>query len=1100
MQVICARRRSDLQAELYRRLRQHKIDQTPAWLVVPEQFTLESERDLLKALQMDVLFDIRVKSFGSMTREVLQRQGGIRRPVITILGQVMVLSQIFDDLKEDLALFQAAREDQGFLEAMAETLQRFKADGIKPEDLQSASDRLEDKLLSQKLDDLSKIYDAYEAKIEGHFIDSESRLDLLVEKLEAASWMKNITFYFDGFLSLSLREIEVLKALDDLGLPVVLFLPLEPGLLMGAGDLTVDDFEAFDAPLAIYRKLQKKIENLSFYPLKESPHPHPGLKGLGRTWFSYRSKVVRDASGISVLQAQNPEDATMEIAMRIRAHIQLCGGSYRDFRILVTDEMTYMPLIQRTFESLSIPIFLDRKPVLYHNPFVRTLVDLLDAVANDMAHEGVFQWLKSPFSSADLSSAQAFETYVRRRRLRGKMIFDEKYYILDDDFYLNKPKQAELAQDELNRLSPAKESLAFETRSVYDLTRSKQTVRTFAQVIADFFSSSLLKNLDHYLIDLQKNGQQALFEESGQVLDILSDLLNQMVELMGDLSLTFSQFVAFFLEGIRSSKVGLIPPAIDQISVGILGRTRWNQTQYLIILGMNESMFPSKSSLPELLTEDEVGLVNSQGLDLIHQKKQTAAEERIAFFNALDGTQKELLLSWELMDLSGGTQQPAQVVRKAILAIETSHTGKHISTLNRTFDQSLYLPQLAYANAVAELRLDPNQAHHKGVFTHGVKGLGPMTIKKTLYTQKRMSRLSAKTARNLYVNPFKMSASQLENFRACPYKHFVAYGLRPKEEEAYDIDAREYGRLLHNSADAFSLYLRTANKKLTESDIDDWMDKYFDAQKNKMIDDQRARGPQNAFMLFRARKQALAAAKAVYHQLDQGAFEVYGEEMAFGDRQSLPALALGDTGVRIEGRIDRVDFYQGADGIYYRIIDYKTSGKTMNPSRLYHALDAQLLIYLASVLQSDETSKPAGVFYMPLTVGFEEVNHDEEFTKAEDRYAVNGLRVTDSEALAYMGQAFAEAGRKAQALTTDQFTVLIRHIISMLSESAIQILEGQIDARPIHDSERSACLYCDYKNICRFEFGERDDRFVRIMTLTWSDLPEKLEDDLYALY
>lgn len=1100
MQVICARRRKDLQIDLYRRLSRDHIHNHPAWLVVPEQFTLESERDLFEALQTEVLLDIRVKSFSSLTREVLERQGGIKRPVITKVGQVMVISQIFDELKDDLQLLKAGKEDQGLLESVADILRRFKADGLTPEALRLSSDKLEEPMLSLKLEELALIYEAYEAKLKGYFLDSESRLDLLIEKLDQASWLKEINFYFDGFLSLSSKEVEVIKALDTLGVRIVFFLVIDPILLSDNGSSAVDDFEAFDASISIYGKLKKKLDSLTLFNLKESPHEQDSLGALASHWFSYRPKTIRDASGVTVIQAQDPEDASREIAMHIRKQIQLDHAQYKDFRILVTDPDLYMPFVERIFNALSIPVFLDRKPDLIQNPFVHLIFDLFDAIANDMSNEGLFQWLKSPFSSADLKSAQTLEHYVRKRRLRGKMIFDDKYYLMDEGFYRDKPKLADEVQREIGCLLQAKKALDQELRDLYQVSRSKEKVRSFAQAIVDFFSPNLLKALDLYLRTLQKKGHQALYEETNQVLDVLSDLLDQMVELMGDLPLNFNQFLSFLVEGVRTSKVGLIPPALDQVSVGTIGRTRWNQTKHLIILGMNESLFPSRKVSPEVLTEDDIVLLNSQGIEISHLKKQTAAEQKIAFINALDGTQSDLIMTWELMDDRGNTQQAAQVIRKAIKAIEISQGGKHLSTLNRPFKKTLFMPPLAYANAVTELRLNPNQPHHQGVFKYGLDTLGGHAIQKALNRDKRLRRIPVHTAAHLYLDPLKMSASRLETFRSCPYKHFVRYGLRPKETEDYDIDGREYGNLLHGSADAFSAFLRHSLHSLTDDEIDDWVRAHFNERKKEFIDDQRAQGPQNTFMLIRAQKQASAAAKAVYHQLLDGDFKLYGEEIAFGDHESLPALSLDKTHARIEGRIDRIDFYTLNGTVYYRIIDYKTSGKIMDASRIYHALDTQLLIYLASVLKSDQASRPAGIFYMPLTLKYEEGRYDQDVVPQVDRYKLDGLKASDSESLAHMGEIFAQAGHKSQSLTTDQFMALIQHVLSHLSESAVEIEEGVIEAAPILDADRSACAYCDYQNICRFEAGEGSDRYVPIMTLKWPDLAEKIEGESNAIH
>ena len=90
--------------------------------------------------------------------------------------------------------------------------------------------------------------------------------------------------------------------------------------------------------------------------------------------------------------------------------------------------------------------------------------------------------------------------------------------------------------------------------------------------------------------------------------------------------------------------------------------------------------------------------------------------------------------------------------------------------------------------------------------------------------------IEPETARRLFITD-QMSISRLEGFAACPYRHFIEYGLRPVQRETFDFEASDAGTFFHAALDR---YMQTAGMTpgwpdISHEDADRMMDRICDA-------------------------------------------------------------------------------------------------------------------------------------------------------------------------------------------------------------------------------------------------------------------------------
>ena len=54
-------------------------------------------------------------------------------------------------------------------------------------------------------------------------------------------------------------------------------------------------------------------------------------------------------------------------------------------------------------------------------------------------------------------------------------------------------------------------------------------------------------------------------------------------------------------------------------------------------------------------------------------------------------------------------------------------------------------------------------------------------------------------------------------------------------------------------------------------------------------------------------------------------------------------------------------------------------------------------------------------------------------------------------------------------LSEDQFSELRSKVADTVSEKVAELLKGKVAINPMKTKDRSACTYCEYKGICRFD-------------------------------
>ena len=162
-------RAAALKPRLYEELRAalNEGGDEPLIVLVPEQYTLESEREIVTALSLEGSFRLQVMSPARLYSRVFAEAGRPAETRIDERGRVMLMHAALKGLTRELNWYRGAQHRAGFAERAAGQIAELKQAGYTPDRLSALSESLPGGPLRAKLGDLARIWTAYEEALRG---------------------------------------------------------------------------------------------------------------------------------------------------------------------------------------------------------------------------------------------------------------------------------------------------------------------------------------------------------------------------------------------------------------------------------------------------------------------------------------------------------------------------------------------------------------------------------------------------------------------------------------------------------------------------------------------------------------------------------------------------------------------------------------------------------------------------------------------------------------------------------------------------------------------------------------------------------------------
>ncbi|MDD2629017.1 MAG: PD-(D/E)XK nuclease family protein [Limnochordia bacterium] len=1058
----------------------------PIVLLVPDQATFQMEHRLLEC-QLPSFSRIHVFSFGRLANYVFSLEGGRIAPEVRDLGKQMLLRRLVDRRLPELMVFDRVARYPGFTKYLGVLFTELCNWSISLEDLKQVAGS--GAYLDAKLHDIALLYHDYLEYLEQGYFDPDTALDLLADACDA-SFVQQAEFWIDGFSGFTPQEYKVLAGVMQHAAQVHIALCLDADLLERAPRPTNPFYPVWMTYQRCHRLAQQQGASITIGPLLSRPYRFRKevLKHLEASFATtsiapYRGKI----DGLEIVAAADRRHEVEIVARRIVQLVQ-SGMRYHEIGVILRDFGPYGELIHDIFTDYGIPHFLDRRRRVTHHPLAELVHSVLQMAHGGIIQDALFRLLKTDLTPLETDRIDLLERYCLETQLSGR------------DWY--QPWTDGVLEDIRERVIDLLEPFC-------QAVGQAGSVRQMTRILYDWLLQlKVPTRLVTWSEEAAAKGDLVNAKTHLGVWDVFASVLEQVVEVLGDESLELDQYLAVIESGLEGMQQGLIPLGLDQVLVGSVERSRQPELKAVFVLGLCEGEFPSCREPDSLINDDERRQLAAMGIELGYTLTDRLVLEQYLAYIAVSRASSLLHLSYCQNDENGRFLGPSRIVEricrvfpglslKEVVRPESgAFTGQgqfYIERLRESVNVKDVVLNLTGALATLQRAGWDIPSELLGVYQE-IKRKYPEAsefVLSSLTYDLRPQRLNVDVTRNLFSRT--SSVSQVETFAACPFRHFLQYGLQIRAVDRRQFTPVQRGILIHRALSAYGQKLN--NMGLDWSDVSSEQSEQLIREIVEGLLQELAREvnmPAATLAYYgRSLQGTLTWAVSVLSLHDeQGQFKPVAYEQRFGYNQEWPGLQFDLAGDKIvvRGSIDRIDLACAQDQALVRIIDYKSSRQKLALEQVYHGLSLQLMVYMLVVLDQNPRLLPAGVLYFPITDRF--VNSSGPMTQEEalairlKQVAMTGLLVKDVAVVSLMdpveqgySQLLSGVMVKKDGTLSDRgnlfepegFERLSKHVTAKLSSFIYQWLSGVVDVAPYRLKRETACKYCDYPSICAFE-------------------------------
>lgn len=1049
--------------------------------LVPSQYTLQAEIEIMSRLQLNGSFSIDVLSPGRLRTRVFERAGEPDRTVFDERGKCMVLRAIIEEEKENLKVYRASAQNGsgGLTEKMSAVIADMKRSGLTPEDLKEKIKTLDDDNPAKaKLNDVLKIFSRYESKMEGRLADAEDIARVVHEKMERSCVLTGQNVFIYGFdmitPSFAADILKMAPLCESLTLAVETDKNGAPdGRLFAPVNASIDRLcaQAKEQGISVDREVITKA-------IKAKPE----ICALEKNLFALGTKPYEgEIKDISLRAVSTPRMEVHLAAGKIRRMI-LEGEDPADVTIVYPKNSGYAPLVESILPMYDLPVYAARKRAAGSHPLFKFILSALAVVSEGWRTADVIECIQSGFLGLEQAQADALCAYAEGVDLRKEDWKRPFEYIKSGN------------QEELEELNKSRETALDPLISLGSRIKKAKTadeaVMAVLALLDDVLAFDTLENMRDRLLE---EGLDAQAEDCAQVSVRLMETLDQMHTLLGEETISAKTVMDMLSSGIAALELGALPPADGAVICGEIGNIRTAQVGTIFAIGMNDAAAGAENGLLSPAEKEETARATGAYLGMTAAER--AALSQLDTLKVLSGAGKRLYVSYAVADETGRALREGDAVQamKRIfpgMKVEGGLAREELENMLCAPKPALQALSVMLSDAVDDKAgVEENAAQAYVVLSeNGAQKEELKDVTKRLGEPNR-ARLDVPQARTLYGRPV-MSVSRLESFAQCPYRHFVRYGLAPQEEKKPGIDRAELGTLYHEAAERFT---RAVTALSGFPDVpDEVCDRLMDEAAQPLIDEWRqsplGKSARGGAIAQRISKIARRTGRNIVSQFAGGSFAPMRSELVFGQNGVSPIMMeLPDgTMIYLQGRIDRVDILDEEKRI--RVIDYKSGTKKFDPTMVFWGLQLQLLIYLAAALAQIPGSKAGGFFYCRIadpTIQSESRIKEEIEKQIARKLSLAGISLSDVSILRAQGNSHAAMitkegkanGRYAASMVDEEG---MENLLAFAKKKAASIAQdvyaGMIDDSPAERGQYVACSSCAYAAICGFDPARKKRR------------------------
>lgn len=1084
------------------------------YLIVPEQYTMEAQRELVTMHPAGGMMNIDAIGMNRLAYRVFDELGISTGQVLEDFGKSMLIKKILCEQQDTLQVYGSYYDKLGFVDEMKSMMSEIFQYNIKQDTIDEIMEQIpEDSVVAGKMQDIRHIYEEFEAFAGERYIVAEQLVELLTRHVGQSKLVCGSSLYFDGFTGFTPVQLELVEK-----------------LMTCADDLTfsftlddrdqkyehIKDYELFYLTKTTIKKLTEAAAAAGVEI--ESPVVLPGTinyrLGENRELFFLERNLFRSPyqkwkqplERIHLTATGDAQDEIVFVASTIRRLVREKGYRYKDIAIVAGDLEQASHIYERVMDEYEIPVFIDVNACLKANPCAETIRSVLAVLADDFSYDSVFRFLKAGMTDLSFEDIELLENYALKRGVRGYSRWNRA---VSENYEKTSPVNVE-------EIRQAFMKMFGDIRKVF--ADKKAVTKDYVEALYDF----LLQIHMYEKLEARKN---ELYEENrisegdayGQIFEKTVRLFDKIAELLGDTKMSVKEFYEIVDTGLSDIEVGVVPPTVDRVLIGDITRSRLNHIKVLFFTSVNDGIVPKAPKKGRILSDRDRDILSDCGLELAPSDKQNSYIEQFYIYTILTKPSDHLYISYHKLSTSLESMRPSYLLGRissifpSLQAEEYDAASCMPDTVNRSLRRILRTEEDDSEDA--ESRILTRILTEKG-FARELTAIYKGRAYRNVAEQ-----LPPETIALLYGRYLHASVSKLELYARCGFAYFLKYGLRLKEREMYQVDVRNVGVILHSVMEGLFKQVRDTRNNDWENFPEDermlMVTELVNRAAEESAGDFFEDNARNAYMLQMIERMAQTSAGMLQKHIRLGSMKPGMLEKTFDSAKDEVGSYLfelpNQIQMSINGKIDRVDVEEEDGTVYIKVIDYKSSTRKLSLEEVLNGEQLQLVTYSAiayeieKMIYPDKNIQIAGLLYYSIDdpvieIESSEIDTDTEQPEFSDQEKLDAERMEKMKLQGFVNESPAviqkmdhtcnqslpvkldkngDIKKSENVVSADQIRTIMELTRENIEELGSQIAEGKIAIEPYKNKSNTGCDYCEFKNICHFDVKNGGNQYRR---------------------
>ena len=1084
------------------------------YLIVPEQYTMEAQRELVTMHPAGGMMNIDAIGMNRLAYRVFDELGISTGQVLEDFGKSMLIKKILCEQQDTLQVYGNYYDKLGFVDEMKSMMSEIFQYNIKQDTIDEIMEQIpEDSVVAGKMQDIRHIYEEFEAFAGERYIVAEQLVELLTRHVGQSKLVCGSSLYFDGFTGFTPVQLELVEKLMTCADNLTFSFTLDD---RDQKYEHIKDYELFYLTKTTIKKLTEAAAAAGVEI--ESPVVLPGTinyrLGENRELFFLERNLFRSPyqkwkqplERIHLTATGDAQDEIVFVASTIRRLVREEGYRYKDIAIVAGDLEQASHIYERVMDEYEIPVFIDANACLKANPCAETIRSVLAVLADDFSYDSVFRFLKAGMTDLSFEDIELLENYALKRGVRGYSRWNRA---VSENYEKTSPVNVE-------EIRQAFMKMFGDIRKVF--ADKKAVTKDYVEALYDF----LLQIHVYEKLEARKN---ELYEENrinegdayGQIFEKTVRLFDKIAELLGDTKMSVKEFYEIVDTGLSDIEVGVVPPTVDRVLIGDITRSRLNHIKVLFFTSVNDGIVPKAPKKGRILSDRDRDILSGCGLELAPSDKQNSYIEQFYIYTILTKPSDHLYISYHKLSASLESMRPSYLLGRissifpSLQAEEYDAASCMPDTVNRSLSRILRTEEDDSEDA--ESRILTRILTEKG-FARELTAIYKGRTYRNVAEQ-----LPPETIALLYGRYLHASVSKLELYARCGFAYFLKYGLRLKEREMYQVDVRNVGVILHSVMEGLF-------KQVRDTRNNDW-EHFPENERKTMVTELVNRAAEesagdffednarNAYMLQMIERMAQTSAGMLQKHIRLGSMKPGMLEKTFDSAKDEVGSYLfelpNQIRMSINGKIDRVDVEEEDGTVYIKVIDYKSSTRKLSLEEVLNGEQLQLVTYSAiayeieKMIYPDKNIQIAGLLYYSfddpvIEIESSEIDTDTEQPEFSDQEKLDAERMEKMKLQGFVNESPAviqkmdhtcnqslpvkldkngDIKKSENVVSADQIRTIMELTRENIEELGSQIAEGKIAIEPYKNKSNTGCDYCEFKNICHFDVKNGGNQYRR---------------------